>query len=201
MPPLDSLIPPVHVLRLLALFLCIYPFSGCSLTFEATKTPRSPTEQLLLAESLQRSLVDTIALIPSGQAVGVETVGLTADQAFVTARIERWLSREGFNLPKDGKEPVVARVNLDAFGTLQNSTFFGLPAINAGLFPLALPELALYKAQRQRGLTRLSVDFLERSTGRLIRSTPAYEGDAFYNEYTILFILSFRETDLVPGVP
>ena len=34
----------------------------------------------------------------------VETVGLTADQAFVTAFIEKWLIREGLNLPKDGKE-------------------------------------------------------------------------------------------------
>jgi hypothetical protein len=119
----------------------------------------------------------------------------------VTARIEKWLSQEGLNLPKDGKESLIARVTLDAFGTLQDLTFVGIPQISGGLIPIAVPELALYKAQRQRGLVRLSIDFIEKKTGRLIRSTPLYEGDAFYNQYTVFFAFNYRDTDLLPPPP
>jgi len=188
-----------------ALFLIVVLWSlilaGCSSVYETTKTARSPNEQLLLAQSLERGLIDAVLPIQPGQSVAVETVGLTADQAFVTARIEKWLSQEGLNLPKDGKESLIARVTLDAFGTLQDLTFVGIPQISGGLIPIAIPELAFYKAQRQRGLARLSIDFIEKKTGRLIRSTPLYEGDAFYNQYTVLFAINYRDTDLLPPPP
>lgn len=185
----------------LAVAMCGLSLSGCSSTFESTKTSRSSIEQLLLSQSLQRSLTDAVLPIPPGQSVAVETVGLTADQAFVTALIEKWLSREGLNLPKDGKESLVARVTLDAFGTLQAQTFFGIPQISGGFLPLSIPELAFYKAHRQQGLARFSIDFIEKKTGRLVRSTPVYEGDAFYNQFTVLLALNFRSTDLLPPPP
>ncbi len=200
-PMLGSATPRMDFLWFLALLVWSVSLSGCSLTYESTKTPRSPIEQLLLTQSLQRSLTDAVSPIPPGQSVAVETIGLTADQAVVTAWIEKWLSREGLNLPKDGKESLIARVRLEAFGTLQDSTFFGIPQISGGLLPLAFPELAFYKAQRQRGLARLSIDFIERSTGQLMRSTPVYEGDAFYHQFTLLLIVNYRDTDLLPPPP
>jgi len=134
-----------------------------------------------------------------GQTVAVETVGLTADQAFVTAFIEKWLAREGLNLPKDGKESLMARVTLDAFGTLQDSTFVGIPQITT--LVLAIPEIAFYKVQKQLGMTRLSIDFIEKQTGRLVRSTPIYEGDAYFNKYTVFVFVNFSDTDLLPPPP
>jgi hypothetical protein len=144
---------------------------------------------MLLTQSLQRGLTDAVLPIPPGQTIAVETVGLTADQAFVTAVIEKWLSHQGLNLPKDGKESLLAKVTLEAFGTLQDQTFFGVPQISGGLIPIAVPELAFYKALRQRSLARFSIDFIDKKTGRLVRSTPVYEGDAFYHQYTY-FLLS-----------
>lgn len=177
---------------------------GCSLTYETTKSPRSPVEQLLLVQSLQRGLIDAVPPVSAGQSIGIEAVGLfglTADQTVVISQVEKWLGREGFLLPKDGKETLVARVAIEAFGTLQDGTFVGIPPISGGLFPIALPELALYKAARQRGLSRFSIDFVERKTGRLIRSTTVHEGDAFYNTYTFLFAFNLTTTDLLPPPP
>ncbi len=174
---------------------------GCSLTFETTKSGRAPIEQLLLAQSIERGLIDAVLPVRPGQAVVVEGVGLTADQAFANAMVEKWLVREGLLLPKDGKESLIARVILDAFGTLQDGTFFGIPPIGGGLFPISLPELAFYKASRQRGLARFTVDFIDKKTGRLVSSTPVYEGDAYYNQYTIFFSFDFTRTDLLPPPP
>ncbi len=174
---------------------------GCSVTYETTKSGRAPIEQLLLTQSLERGLIDALLPVRPGQAVVVETVGLTGDQAFAGAIIEKWLVREGLLLPKDGKESLMARVTLDAFGTLQDQTFFGIPPIGGGLFPISLPELAFYKASRQRGLARFSVDFIDKKTGRLVSSTPVYEGDAYYNQYTFLFSFDLTRTDLLPPLP
>lgn len=175
---------------------------GCSVSYGTTNTPRAATEQLVLAQAFQRSLIDAVApVVRPGQSVAVETTGLTADQGYASALIERWLSREGFNVPKDGKEMLVVRVTLDAFGTLYNQTFFGLPPISSTFIPFALPKLAIYQATRQRGLARFSMDFLDKTTGQLVGSTPIYEGDAYYNEYIFLLVFSTALSDLVPPVP
>jgi len=183
----------------LSVLMCGLSLSGCPATYESTKTPRTPTEQLLLTQSLQRTFVDAVLPIPREQSVAVETVGLTADQAFVTAFVEKWLNREGLNLPKDGKESLLARVTLDAFGTLQDLTFFGIPQMSSVV--LTIPEIALYKAEKQIGMTRLSIDFIDKKTGRLVRSTPIYEGDAYYTKYKVLMFMNFWDTDILPPPP
>ncbi|WP_455389797.1 hypothetical protein [Petrachloros mirabilis] len=197
----DSTIPWTGWTLFLIVVLWSLILSGCSSTYETTKSARSPIEQLLLTQSLKRGLIDAVLPVQPGQSVAVETVGLTADQAFVTALIEKWLTREGLNLPKDGKESLIARITLDAFGTLQSQTFFGVPQISGGLLPIAVPELAFYKANRQQGMARFSIDFIDKKTGRLVRSTPLYEGDAFYNNFTVFLAINFRDTDLLPPPP
>jgi hypothetical protein len=172
--------------------------SACSLTYKNSNTPRTPIEQLLLSQSLERSLTDAIPPVLPGQAVVVEVGSLSADQAFAGSLIERWLVREGLWLPKDGKEALLVRVTLHAFGTDQAETFFGIPAIQSSLIPMSLPELAFYKAIRQRGYARLSMDILDKKTGQFLRSTPLYEGDTYFNQYTVLLLLGFRSTDLLP---
>lgn len=176
---------------------------GCALNYETTKSARSPLEQMLMTQALQRSLVDVVAPVRARQSVAVEAVGLTGDQAFFVSQIEKWLVREGFDVPKDkdGKENLVARVTIEAFGTIQDGTFFGIPPVSGGLLPLALPELAFYKATRQRGVSRFSIDFVDKKSGHIIRSTAVHEGDAYYNMYVFLFAFSINSTDMTPPPP
>lgn len=176
---------------------------GCTLSYGTSNTPRSATEQLVLAEAFTRSLIDAVVPVRPGQSVSVETTGLTADQGYANALIERWLTREGLFVPKDkdGKESLVVRVTLDAFGTLHNEAFVGMPAFTSMFIPFAVPQLTIYQASRQRGHARLSMDFLDKKTGRLVGSTPTYEGDAYYNTYIFLFIFSTTMSDVVPPVP
>jgi len=176
---------------------------GCALNFETTKSARSPIEQMLISQALQRCLADAAPPVSSRQSVAVEAVGLTGDQAFVVSQIEKWLAWEGFDVPKDkdGKENLIARVSIEAFGTLQDGTFFGIPPIGGGLLPIALPELAFYKVTRQRGFARLSVDFIDKKNGRLVRSTSVHEGDAYHDMYVFLFVFNVTSTDLLPPPP
>lgn len=178
-----------------------WSLAGCSLNYETTKSARSPLEQLLMTQSLQRGLVEAVPPVRPGQSIAVEAVGLTGDQAFVVSQVEKWLAREGFAVPKDGKENLMARVTIEAFGTLQDGTFFGIPPIGGGIIPISLPELALYKATRQRGHARFSVDFIDKKTGRLVRSSAVHEGNSYYNQYVFLFAFNVNKTDLLPPPP
>jgi hypothetical protein len=181
--------------------LLVVNLAGCALSADTSKTPRAPIEQLLLTQSFERSLTDAVPPVRSGQSIAVEAIGPTEDTAFAVALVERWLIQEGYSIPKNGEEDLIAKVILDAFGTLQDLSFVGIPPIGAGLLPLSLPELALYKAARQRGLTRLSIDFIDKKTGRFVSSSPLYEGDAYHNQYTFFFVFSLRRTDLIPPPP
>ena len=183
--------------------LLLLGIGGCAVSYDTTNTPRTATEQLVLAQAFQRSLIDAVVPARPGQSVAVETTGLTADQAYASALIERWLSREGYYVPKDkdGKETLVVRVTLDAFGTLYNHTFFGMPAFSSAFIPFALPQLSIYEAAKQRGHARWSMDVLDKKTGQLVGSTRTYEGDAYYDNYIFLFVFSTALSDLVPPAP
>lgn len=89
------------------------------------------------------------------------------------------------------------RVVVEAIGTEQGETFFGMPPVQSVLIPFALPQITLYEEQRQRAYARFTMDIFDARTGELIRSTPWYEGSAYYNQYTVFFFFSFKGSDLV----
>jgi hypothetical protein len=86
---------------------------------------------------------------------------------------------------------------VQALGTVQGETFFGMPPVQSVIIPFALPELTLYKRQAQTGYMRYSLDIYDSSTGRLVRSTPWYAGSSYYNQYTFLFLFKYNSTDLI----
>ncbi|HJU05665.1 MAG TPA: hypothetical protein VJ692_10990 [Nitrospiraceae bacterium] len=93
------------------------------------------------------------------------------------------------------------RVVVFALGTDQGQSFFGMPPVQSVLIPFALPALTLYEAQRQIGYVRYLMQVYDARTGKLVSTTPWYEGKAYYNQYTILFFINFRGTDLIMVPP
>jgi hypothetical protein len=104
-------------------------------------------------------------------------------------------------VPNDKQEPYLLRVMIHAFGTNSNSFFFGIPPVQAGLFPISLPELALFKRQNLTGFTRFSIDIYERSSGRFLMSTPTYEGYTYQKGATALFFITYSSSNLKPPAP
>lgn len=84
------------------------------------------------------------------------------------------------------------------FGLDKQDVFFGIPPIQSILFPIALPELTLYRNVRNRGYTRLSIDTTDTTTGRLISRPSVVEASVIFQRYTVLFLFSWQSTDLVP---
>ncbi|MGH9894650.1 MAG: hypothetical protein ACREA0_22270 [bacterium] len=177
--------------------------AGCSSTREVTRSPRGGIEQLLLSQSVERSLTDLMVPKLAGTTVFIESDGLTGDQPLVRAMLRDHLGQQQV-LIRERKEDAtyVAKVTVHSIGTELADTLFGMPATSSVILPIALPELAIYKVVRQKGYARYSVDVYEQATGRLALSFPWRAGSAYYNYYTVLFFLSFPATDLVlPPIP
>ena len=198
---------------------------GCAVTRELTRTPRTAIEELLLSNAIQRSMNALSLPLAPVESVAVEVAAFPTDRlllqdsfiadpnafpvvptpatglVLVQGLAEGRLGVLGFPLQQSRHQATYfLRLLVLALGTEQAITFFGMPAVQGGLLPFALPELTLFKAQRQKAYMRYRIDMYESATGRFIRSTPWYEGSAYFNQYVVLFFISFRSTDL-PQAP
>ena len=121
-----------------------------------------------------------------------------SDLPVVLGKVEARLGELGLPVRGSREEArYLLRIVVEALGTEQGKTFFGMPPVQSVLIPFALPQLTLYEEQRQQAYARFTIDVYDARTGELIRSTPWYEGAAYYNQYTVLFFISFKGSDLV----
>lgn len=174
--------------------------SACSTTQKITNSARTATEQLLISEAITRSLPKQIDLplpMPKGAIVKLDVTGLTPDKDMAKGVVAGWLGFLGYTV-QDGPENAAYRVNLviDSLGSEVGNTFFGIPPVQASLIPIALPELALFKADLQSGYARFHLDVFDMPSGRFIASSSPFIADTFHNAYTVLFLISFNKTDL-----
>jgi hypothetical protein len=155
----------------------------------AVEVAAFPTDRLLLQDSF---IADPNAF----PVVPTPATGLVLVHGLAEGR----LGVLGFPLQQSRHQArYFLRLLVLALGTDQAQRFRNT-GDQGSLLPIALPELALYKAQRQKAHMRYRIDMYESATGRFIRSTPWYEGSAYFNQYIVLFFISFRETDL-PQAP
>ncbi len=185
---------------LVILILSILP--GCATTNQLPDQAHlSAIDQLLLTQAIESSLTtkDVQALpLPKGATVTLETIGLTEQQRFLFGAVGRWLGEQGIHIqPEDGKATYRAHILIQTLGTEQSLSFFGMPEVQGGLLPFAIPELPLYKAQYQKGYSRFRLDFFETATGKFVRSTPWFQAFTYFNEYTVLFFIGFHTTNLI----
>jgi hypothetical protein len=165
--------------------------------------PESPTavEQFLMAQAVERSLHgENIMPIPLsyGDTVSLDISGFTVERRFFQGALAGWLGERGLKIVLDShKAKYRIHVLIQALGTEQSVSLFGLPPIESSLLPIALPELALFKGQYLSGYTRFRLDIFETDTGKFIRSTPWFQGATYFNEYTVLFFFDFQFTDLI----
>jgi hypothetical protein len=196
-------------------------FCGCTLEQEFSRTPRTAVEQLLLTQSVELALHNLTAFLPEQSSLRIDVTGLQTDRAnfnmfggqrgilhgpsadllLVRDAVATGLGRLGYRIePQDTPPVYLARVVVEALGTTQGLTFFGMPPVQSVIVPIALPALTVYKAEAQKGYARLHVDFFEYQSGKLVGSTPTIIGRTYYNQYTLLFFWTWQTTDL-PAPP
>ena len=181
-----------------AIFVTLMLLSACGVTREASKSPRAATEQLLLAQAVERSFEDVSVPILTDAAVVMEVAGLTPDQYYVRDAVAGHLAKTLGTRIVDRRDQAkyVVHVMVQALGTELDQSFFGMPQVQGGLIPIALPELPLYKFIREIGYVRYSMNIYEAATGKLALATPWYTKTAAWRQYTIFIFLTFRTSTL-----
>lgn len=191
--------------------------AGCSLEQELSRTPRTAVEQVLLTQAVNQALTNLTVQLPAGVNIELDAIGLESDRSrlrmtnsdlgslnspnrdilYIRDTVAAELGRRGYLVrARDMESPYLVRVMAESFGTMQGITFFGIPPVQSLLIPFALPELTLYKQQNQSGYARLHLDIYDNRTGEFLGSSATLVGRTFYNQYTMLFFLTWNRTDI-----
>lgn len=191
--------------------------TGCSIEQELSRTPRTAVEQILLTQAVERSLVNLTVQLPEGVNVEVDATGLESDRSrlrmtnsdlgtmnspsrdilYIRDTVAAELGRRGYRVrAADTESPYLIRVMAESFGTMQGISFFGMPAVQSVLIPFSLPELILYRHVKQSAYARLHLDVYDYRTGEFLGSTAKLVGRSYYDQYTILFFITWMVTDI-----
>ncbi len=185
--------PIAGVLVLAAACLAI----GCAMPGRAPRALRSPLEQLLLSQAIERSAAKANLGLPEGTSVVLDSSGLSEDHRFVADVVEGWLGRQGLVIREEGDGARYRlRMIVQSLGNDQDITFIGMLATRSLWIPIALPEMAVYKKAREEGFARLYFDIFEAADGRYVRSTPPVDGEVHQTRYTLLIGFKWRKTDM-----
>jgi hypothetical protein len=170
--------------------------SACT-TVRVTATSRSSVEQRLLVRSLERA-AERLTVAPLfGHAVRVQLFALTGDQAFAEEFLRTRLEARGVRMAL-ASEPadIVVRVFAGALAVDTADTLLGIPAsFQVPVLAVALPEIALFKWERSRGHSEVQL-YTYDAEGRFLERLPDALGEAKWNRFTILIVITFTVSDL-----
>jgi hypothetical protein len=182
---------PIVLLVLAMALVC----TACT-TARVTATERSSIEQRLLVRSLERAAVrlDTSSL--AGQRVKIDLFTLTPDAFFAREFLRARLETRGVQFAGPGGEAdVTIQIFAAALAVDTADTLLGLPAMQAPILAVPIPEIALFKLERSRGHAEMQT-YAYDSSGRLITRLGDAKGEARYNRVTLLIFISFAVTDI-----
>ena len=170
------------------------PASGCT-TVRVTPTERSSVEQRLLVRSLERAAarLDITPLV--GRRLRLELFSLTKDQVFAREFLRARLEERGLHVTSGADADVTIQVFTGALAVDTAETLFGVPAMQAPVLAVPIPEIALFKWERSRGHAELQSYVYDRD-GRLLGQVHDVLGEAKYDRFTILIFISFAVTDI-----
>jgi hypothetical protein len=182
-------------LVLLALLLALG--YGCATPRQVTLTPRSGVEQELVVRSLERAIARLDVDRFAGRRVALELFALTADQAFAREFVTARLQRRGVDVIADASQvDLRLKVFATVLGIDRGETLIGVPALQAPIVSIPIPEIALFKWVRSRGLAEVQLYAYDPHTDRLVGDVAAALGRAKFDEFRILLVIGFAVSDL-----
>ena len=164
-------------------------------TVRITATERSSVEQRLLVRSLERAAARLDKRPFLGRRVRVELTGLTSDQTFARDFLRVRLEDRGIRVIPGPDADLTLQVFAAALAVDTADTLFGVPSMQVPVLAVPIPEIALFKWERSRGHAEIQL-YTYDQTGALITQLPDALGEAKYDRYTILILISFAVSDL-----
>jgi hypothetical protein len=177
------------------LSLAAFGLGGCAMT--PTATARSVIEQRLLSRSLERAIAQIDVEPFKGKPVFLDLTALTADQVYARTYVEAELRQRGVQIVRDASESQVRlQVMAPGLGVDQGETLIGVPATAVPLLSISIPEIALFKWIRHRGLTEVKFYAYDNKDGRPFEVAPSAIGHSRYSQFIVLLIIRFTSDDL-----
>jgi hypothetical protein len=182
--------------------------AGCS-TERLTEPPQTATEELLVSTAVDRAVAQLKPQLPAAAKVFVDpqyidTAGPDAAllPKYTIAAIRDELLRQGELLVDDKKTAdIVVEPRSGAQSVDHHSFLIGLPAIPVPVpfsGTVTLPEIALYKRDRQAGIAKLAVSAYLEKTGGFAASTGDQYGVSQHTYRVVLIFFSSTEEDILP---
>jgi hypothetical protein len=172
--------------------------AGCTST-KTTTTARTATEQLLLSTATDHALQNLGLEIFAGRRVFLDgTYFDSYDSKYVLGTVRDALSRAGARLVDVAtNSEIVVEARSGALAIDESDTIFGIPSIGVPI-PLSgtiqTPEIAFYKAERQRSVAKFALVAYTRRADHVYSSGPL-DGSSFDKHSRVLFV-SWHRTDV-----
>jgi hypothetical protein len=168
---------------------------GCSLSATPTATQPSGVTQQLLVRSLERALARLDLERLKGQTVAVEVFQHTGPETFVREFTISWLRARGVRTVLESPD-IRIKAFASALGTDTDHTLIGIPAFQAPVVNMPIPEIALFKWQRNRGVAEMRLYEFDAKTDLIVNAPAPSVGRAKFDKFTVLLIIGFTVTDV-----
>jgi hypothetical protein len=177
--------------------ICVF-LTGCTQT-ELTKPKRSATEQLLISTAADRALAQADLSIVSGKKVFVDkTYYDSTDKEYVLGEIRELITMRGGMLAQKMQDAdIVIEPRSGALSIDSTSSLIGLPSSGAPVpftGAVQIPEIALYKSEKQFSIAKIALLAYERDSGKHVAATGPLIGRANIKYYKFLGIITFNKT-------
>ena len=110
---------------------------------------------------------------------------------FLRARLEE----RGLRVSSGADADVAVQVFTTALAVDAADTLIGLPAMQAPVLAVPIPEIALFKWERSRGHAELQT-YVYDGRGRLLGQLRDVLGQAKWDRFVVLILVSFIVTDV-----
>lgn len=168
---------------------------GCALASQIGTTAPTGITQQLLVRSLERGLSSLDLARISGKPVALEVAVQAGNEGFVKDFVTTWLKAHGVRTVQDSPEQKL-KLFVAVYGTDRDQTLIGIPAFQAPVVNVPVPELALFKWVRNRGVAELRMWAFD-GKGDVIMDAPAPGvGRAKYDDFTVLLFVGFTVSDV-----
>lgn len=174
--------------------------AGCANTKDTT-TSRSAVEQALMSQTARESIetLDSLQAL-AGMSYKIDDSRLvSADKDVILAQINQELLENGLNQAKGDEADLTLMPYADYSAIDQGKYLIGIPSIllpapGGGQVPL--PEIALFKRDRQEGRNSIGLVATKDEDGSLAFSHDPEYAARYYTRYTVLFLINFNHSDL-----
>ena len=178
--------------------LALLVLAGCSLSPVPKPTDPSGITQQLMMRSLERALEHLSIERLKEQTITIEIfsqVGPTVPTTLIREFVTTWLRAHGVRIV-EGLPDLKVKAFASVLGTDSDQDLFGIPAFQAPVVNIPVPEIAFFKWQRNHGVAEIRLFEFDGKTDDFVAAPPTGVGRARLDKYTIMIFFGYTETDV-----